>query len=143
MSDIFSVTDQVVLVSGGTRGIGFAIAAGFAQRGANVVVTGRTPEGANAAAAKLAAGARLPPVGVACDVAQADHRVADLAARHQAALRLRVFLACALCSTLFLSAAMRSMTSALGFASPSSGSVISSVWPAFTLAFTRARMSSR
>src|SRR6476660_5175391 len=72
MSDIFSVTDQVVLVSGGTRGIGFAIAAGFAQRGANVVVTGRTPEGANAAAAKLAAGARLPPVGVACDVAQAD-----------------------------------------------------------------------
>ena len=46
MSDIFSVASQIVLVSGGTRGIGFAIAEGFAQRGAIVVVTGRTTEGA-------------------------------------------------------------------------------------------------
>jgi NAD(P)-dependent dehydrogenase (short-subunit alcohol dehydrogenase family) len=38
---LFSVAGQVVLVSGGSRGIGRAIAAGFAQRGATVIITGR------------------------------------------------------------------------------------------------------
>ncbi len=38
---LFSVKDQVVLVSGGSRGIGRAIAEGFAQRGATVIITGR------------------------------------------------------------------------------------------------------
>ena len=57
MSDIFSVANQVVLVSGGTRGIGFAIAQGFAERGAIVVVTGRTSQAASEAAEKLRDGA--------------------------------------------------------------------------------------
>jgi NAD(P)-dependent dehydrogenase (short-subunit alcohol dehydrogenase family) len=39
--ELFSVEGQVVLVSGGSRGIGHAIAEGFAQRGARVIVTGR------------------------------------------------------------------------------------------------------
>jgi NAD(P)-dependent dehydrogenase (short-subunit alcohol dehydrogenase family) len=38
---LFSVKDQVVLVSGASRGIGRAIAEGFAQRGATVIITGR------------------------------------------------------------------------------------------------------
>jgi gluconate 5-dehydrogenase len=38
---LFSVADQVVLVSGGSRGIGRAIGQGFAERGAKVVITGR------------------------------------------------------------------------------------------------------
>ncbi len=38
---LFSVSGQVVLVSGASRGIGRAIAEGFAQRGATVVITGR------------------------------------------------------------------------------------------------------
>ena len=41
MSDaLFSVEGQVVVVSGGSRGIGRAIAEGFAVRGARVVITG-------------------------------------------------------------------------------------------------------
>jgi NAD(P)-dependent dehydrogenase (short-subunit alcohol dehydrogenase family) len=38
---LFSVADQVVLVSGGSRGIGRAIAEGFAERCARVIITGR------------------------------------------------------------------------------------------------------
>ncbi len=38
---LFSVADQVTLVSGGSRGIGRALAAGFVQRGARVIITGR------------------------------------------------------------------------------------------------------
>ena len=41
MDSLFSVTDQVVVVSGASRGIGRAIAQGFAQRGAQVIITGR------------------------------------------------------------------------------------------------------
>jgi NAD(P)-dependent dehydrogenase (short-subunit alcohol dehydrogenase family) len=45
MSDeLFSVKDQVVLVSGSSRGIGRGLAEGFAQRGATVIVTGREKE---------------------------------------------------------------------------------------------------
>lgn len=41
MDSLFSVDDQVVLVSGGSRGIGRGIARGFAERGAKVIITGR------------------------------------------------------------------------------------------------------
>lgn len=45
MSDaLFDVSDTVVLVSGGSRGIGLALALGFAARGAKVVITGRDAE---------------------------------------------------------------------------------------------------
>jgi gluconate 5-dehydrogenase len=72
MSDLFSVAGQIVVVSGGTRGIGYAIAAGFAQRGACLVVTGRTQAAADEAAASLREGAMFPPLGIACDVARSD-----------------------------------------------------------------------
>lgn len=41
MNDLFSVADKVVHVSGGSRGIGRAIAQAFAQAGAKVVVSSR------------------------------------------------------------------------------------------------------
>jgi len=72
MDDLFSVGGQIVVVSGGTRGIGYAIAAGFAQRGACVVVTGRTTAAAEEAAMNLRAGAMFPPLGIACDVADSS-----------------------------------------------------------------------
>ncbi len=71
MSDaLFRVDDQVVLVSGGSRGIGRAIAAGFAERGARVVVTGREAETLRSTASEIG------PEGnvgwVVCDVAEPD-----------------------------------------------------------------------
>jgi NAD(P)-dependent dehydrogenase (short-subunit alcohol dehydrogenase family) len=64
---LFAVDDQVVLVSGGSRGIGWAIAAGFALRGAAVVVTGRDASTLDAAVAAMG---DVPGTvtGVVCDV---------------------------------------------------------------------------
>lgn len=72
MDNLFSVANQVVLVSGGTRGIGYAIAEGFASRSALVVVTGRTAEAAGEAAGKMRGGALFPPIGLGCDVADGE-----------------------------------------------------------------------
>jgi gluconate 5-dehydrogenase len=71
MDPLFSVTDQVVLVSGGSRGIGLALAQGFAERGAQVILAGRE-------LGTLEAAARAMPKGkyqartVVCDVAQPE-----------------------------------------------------------------------
>jgi gluconate 5-dehydrogenase len=65
---LFSVGDQVIVVSGGTRGIGRAISQGYAERGAEVVVTGRTQEGCDKAAAEMS-GAVTP---MACDVSKPE-----------------------------------------------------------------------
>jgi gluconate 5-dehydrogenase len=79
MDELFSVANQVVLVSGGTRGIGYAVAEGFAKRNALVVVTGRTAEAASQAAARLNDDAIFPPIGLGCDVADGEqvHRLAQ------------------------------------------------------------------
>ncbi len=63
---LFSVKDQVVLVSGASRGIGRAIAQGFAERGSRVIITGRD-------AATLEATAReINATPIVCDVANKD-----------------------------------------------------------------------
>ena len=69
--ELFSVADQVVLVSGGSRGIGRAIAQAFADRDAQVIVTGRNADTLNATAAELSTGNR-PVEPIVCDVASTD-----------------------------------------------------------------------
>jgi NAD(P)-dependent dehydrogenase (short-subunit alcohol dehydrogenase family) len=66
--ELFSVAGQVVLVSGASRGIGRAIAEGFAHRGAAVIITGREQATLEQTAREI-----RPPGGtvrpVVCDVA--------------------------------------------------------------------------
>ncbi|GGR25493.1 glucose 1-dehydrogenase [Streptomyces netropsis] len=52
---LFDLTGKVALVTGATRGLGRAIAAGLARAGAHVVVAGRSKETAEKVAAELAA----------------------------------------------------------------------------------------
>jgi len=53
--DLFSVRDKVVVVTGGTRGIGKMIAGGFVAGGATVVVSSRKADACEATAAELSA----------------------------------------------------------------------------------------
>ena len=84
MSDLFSVEDQVVLVSGGSRGIGRALAFGFASRNAKVVITGRDGKTLAATAQEISTG-RHPVTFVVSDVAVAEHAdsvVEQVVSRH-------------------------------------------------------------
>jgi NAD(P)-dependent dehydrogenase (short-subunit alcohol dehydrogenase family) len=50
---LFDMTGRTVIVTGGTRGIGLALAEGFTLAGANVVVASRKPDACDTAAAHL------------------------------------------------------------------------------------------
>jgi len=68
---LFSVADQVVLVSGGSRGIGRELAAGFAQRDARVIIASREKATLESTAKEISTG-KHPVEWVVCDVAQPD-----------------------------------------------------------------------
>ena len=65
--ELFSVAGQNVIVTGGSRGIGRAIAEGFAARGAHVLICSRTQESVETALKEMQ-DAGLKADGVACDV---------------------------------------------------------------------------
>jgi 2-deoxy-D-gluconate 3-dehydrogenase len=56
MKDLFSLEGRVALVTGGSRGIGRMIAAGFIEYGAKVYISARKAEACDATAAELSAG---------------------------------------------------------------------------------------
>lgn len=59
----FSLTDQVALVTGASRGIGEAIARGFAEQGATVILASRKQEGLDKVAESIEAdGGKAVPI---------------------------------------------------------------------------------
>jgi len=77
--ELFSVRDQVVLVSGASRGIGRAIAKGFSARDAQVIVTGRQRDTLEKTAGELEDGKKRVRA-VTCDVADSESIAAMVAA---------------------------------------------------------------
>ena len=55
LEHLFDMSGRVVIVTGGTRGIGLALAQGYVAAGAKVVVASRKPEACDRAAASLRA----------------------------------------------------------------------------------------
>ncbi len=84
MADEFDLSGRVALVTGGSRGIGRAIALLLARHGANVIVTSRKLEGCEAVAAKIrAAGGNA--TALACHIgepAQITALIQEIDARH-------------------------------------------------------------
>ena len=73
---------RVALVTGATRGIGFAVAQAFVAAGARVVITGRKPDGLADAARALGADDRIATVaGSSDDEAHAGRAVATAVER--------------------------------------------------------------
>ena len=72
MYEGFSMAGKNALITGGTRGIGLAIAKGFLQSGANVTVASRKQENVDAAVSEL--GNPDQVLGVAAHVGKEEHR---------------------------------------------------------------------
>ncbi len=68
---LFSVENQVSLVCGASRGIGRALAEGFAARGAQVVIAGRDSGTLTQTAKEISTGSK-PVKPIVCDVAIPD-----------------------------------------------------------------------
>ena len=72
MSDPFDLGGKRALVTGGSRGIGYGIAAALARAGAEVVLVARDEEKLEAARAKLDAASGKPVHAFAVDLAQSQ-----------------------------------------------------------------------
>jgi NAD(P)-dependent dehydrogenase (short-subunit alcohol dehydrogenase family) len=78
---LFDLTGRVALVTGGSKGLGKAMARGFAQAGADVVISSRHEEELVAAAVEIRAGTSARVTHVVADLTHREHvrRLADAA----------------------------------------------------------------
>jgi NAD(P)-dependent dehydrogenase (short-subunit alcohol dehydrogenase family) len=69
---LFDLTDRVAVVTGGTKGLGRAMAAGLASAGANVAIVSRHGDEASTCAAELAREYGCRAIGIQADVTVPD-----------------------------------------------------------------------
>ncbi|WP_234817881.1 SDR family NAD(P)-dependent oxidoreductase [Mycolicibacterium sphagni] len=70
--ELFSLTGRVAIVTGSTRGLGRAMAEGFAHAGASVVVTGRDPDRSSVAAEQIRSATGRDVIGLGCHMGDWD-----------------------------------------------------------------------
>jgi NAD(P)-dependent dehydrogenase (short-subunit alcohol dehydrogenase family) len=70
--DLFHLNERVAIVTGGSKGLGQAMAAALAGAGANVVVVSRHVDEAQAAAREVQTGAQRECIAIAADVSKSD-----------------------------------------------------------------------
>ncbi len=76
----FNLHDRVAVITGGSKGLGEAMAAGLASAGANIVLVSRNEAEARSAAEKIASEYPVIAVGLAADVSD-QTRVVELFAK--------------------------------------------------------------
>ncbi|HZY18935.1 MAG TPA: SDR family oxidoreductase [Ramlibacter sp.] len=85
MNDLFSLQGRVALVTGGSRGIGRMIAAGFLRQGAKVYISARKAQACDEAAAELSSlGPCISVPADVSDLATAQALAAEIARREPA-----------------------------------------------------------
>ncbi len=72
MNENRPLNQQVALITGGSKGIGYGVAEALVQRGTNVMITARDPQEVAEAAKKLSAIGPGKAEGRACDVREAQ-----------------------------------------------------------------------
>lgn len=77
----FDLTGKVAIVTGGTKGLGYGMAKGLAEAGADIVIVSRTPADCERVAAEIAATGRRS-IGIPTDVSKLDsiNKMVELAA---------------------------------------------------------------
>ena len=80
VSQLFDLKDKVAIVTGSSRGLGFASAKGMAEHGAKIVISGRKAEACEGAAAEIRA-AGGDAIAVPCNIGRKDElqRLVDAA----------------------------------------------------------------
>jgi len=68
-SRLFDLSGKVAIVTGGSRGLGFASARGMAEHGARVIIVGRNQEACDAAAEEIR-GEGGTAIGISCNISR-------------------------------------------------------------------------
>ncbi|MBP82845.1 MAG: 3-oxoacyl-ACP reductase [Verrucomicrobiales bacterium] len=71
-SDLFDLNGRSALVTGGSRGLGKAMARGLAEHGANIMICSRNEEELAAAAAEIGEGLKVSVVYQVCDLSKRE-----------------------------------------------------------------------
>jgi NAD(P)-dependent dehydrogenase (short-subunit alcohol dehydrogenase family) len=82
---LFDLTGRVALVTGGSKGLGKAMARGFAQAGADIIISSRNEEELLAAEAEIRAGTTVKVTHFVADMTRREH-VRQLADKALAAM---------------------------------------------------------
>ncbi|MCU0485673.1 MAG: glucose 1-dehydrogenase [Anaerolineales bacterium] len=70
LNELFSLEGKTAIITGASRGLGFAIARGYAMAGASVLITSRHSDEAEAAAVEIQREFGHPALGIAADVSK-------------------------------------------------------------------------